>query len=604
MSTSTLDMPRLGNHLPTIDTTSYPYIFEKNVSVALQNRGFIRCNVYRPKVPDRDAKFPVLATYGPYGKDVHYLHFNPPSYAEVNPDHKSDHSAWETPTPRYWTERGYVVVRADEIGTGQSPGFLDALSAATIDSFCDLIEWASEQAWCNGKVGLLGISYFGTTQWQVAARRPKGLAAIIPWEGFSDYYRDACRHGGILSNGGLDKIWHRQIGSNQYGLPGRAARNWGDDTIEGSLSEKELEANRAMIVSEARKNKFRDEPRFASVNYNLENIEVPILSVANWGGIQLHLRGNVQGYIYAGSQFKYLRFIVGRHDLPFYYPEEVNIQHSFFDAFLKGHDRVGWSRKGAIPPVDLILRKGNVGYNNPKAEGQFLRRQENEWPIARTQYIDMFLGHYGSLSWRRPGANLPCKVQYDAFASDDSRQFVSFTSVPFEAETEVTGHIVAHLNVSVGRHRWQTTNPSDMDLFLSLRHILASGDEVFYTGTTGEPAPVTMGFLRVSLRKTNPKHPRHHPWLPHRDYLSIDTLPVVSNEVYGVDVEIWPTNVIVQKGERLVLDIGSCELAGSGIFQHDDPDDRSESTFKGFNFVHFGAGYDNYIRLPIIPNRG
>lgn len=166
----------------TVDRTSYPYIFEKNVSVSLGNGSFIRCNIYRPKTKAPGAKHPILATYGPYGKDVQYLQyvgvarilltpeltrvrsFNAPSYAEVNPDHKTGHSAWKAPTPSYWTKHGYAVVRADEVGTGQSPGFLDALSAATIDAFCELIEWASKQAWSNGKVGLLGISYFGATQ--------------------------------------------------------------------------------------------------------------------------------------------------------------------------------------------------------------------------------------------------------------------------------------------------------------------------------------------------------------------------------------------------------------------------------------------------------
>ncbi|OJJ78033.1 hypothetical protein ASPBRDRAFT_142373 [Aspergillus brasiliensis CBS 101740] len=586
----------------TIDTISYPYIFEKNVSVPLKNGSFIRCNVYRPKTSVPDAKHPVLATYGPYGKDVHYSHFNPPSYAEVNPDHKTEHSAWETPTPSYWTQHGYAVVRADETGTGQSPGFLDTLSTATIDAFYELIEWASEQTWSNGKVGLLGISYFGATQWQVAARRPKGLAAIVPWEGFSDFYRDACRHGGILSNG-LDTIWKRQVGPNQYGLAGRAARNRGDDTIEGSLSADELAKNRASSEDGPQKHRFRDSDRFASVNFNLEDIQVPLLSVANWGGILLHLRGNVQGYIHAGSELKYLRFIVGRHDLPFYYAEEVEIQRSFLDAFLLGQDRVGWSKKGAVPPVDLILRKGNVGFNDPKAESQFLRRKENEWPIARTQYTPMFLHPDGDLSWEKTTDLAPRKVEYQAFGDvNDGPAFVSFTSAPFDSEKEITGHIVVQLNVSVSRRRWQSTNPTDIDLFLSLRHLSSTGDEVFYTGTAGDPAPVTKGFLRVSLRKTNPQHPHHRPWLPHRDYYSTDVLPVIPNEVYTVDVELWPTNVVVQQGERLVLDIGASELPGSGIFQHNDPSDRPESVFQGNNHVHFGPNYDNFISLPIIPN--
>lgn len=55
----------------------------------------------------------------------------------------------------------------------------------------------------------------------------------------------------------------------------------------------------------------------------MADIQVPVLSVANWGGISLHLRGNVQGYLWAGSKFKYLRFVTGRHDQPFYYKECV-----------------------------------------------------------------------------------------------------------------------------------------------------------------------------------------------------------------------------------------------------------------------------------------
>jgi predicted acyl esterase len=66
--------------------------------------------------------------------------------------------------------------------------------------FFQVVEWAAEQSWSNGKVGLLGISYYTGSQWRVAARRLKGLAAIVPWEGMSDYYRDRVRNGGILSD--------------------------------------------------------------------------------------------------------------------------------------------------------------------------------------------------------------------------------------------------------------------------------------------------------------------------------------------------------------------------------------------------------------------
>lgn len=94
-----------------------------------------------------------------------------------------------------------------------------------------------------------------------------------------------------------------------------------------------------------------DDDYYASKDFRLEDIEVPVLSVANWGGITLHLRGNIEGFNHAGSRFNHLRFITGRHALPFYDDEEVETQKSFLDAFLKGKDKDGWSDLGKIPPL-------------------------------------------------------------------------------------------------------------------------------------------------------------------------------------------------------------------------------------------------------------
>lgn len=86
--------------------------------------------------------------------------FHEKSFSEVNPEHKSKYAAWETPDPVFWTTRGYVVVRADECGLGQSPGILDTMSAGTADCFTQVVEWAAKQSWSSGKVGLLGVSYY------------------------------------------------------------------------------------------------------------------------------------------------------------------------------------------------------------------------------------------------------------------------------------------------------------------------------------------------------------------------------------------------------------------------------------------------------------
>ncbi|PIG81604.1 X-Pro dipeptidyl-peptidase (S15 family) protein [Aspergillus arachidicola] len=564
--------------IQTVDTAKHSYIFAQNVSIPLRTGGLLRCNVYKPRETEEGNKYPVLVTYGPYGKDVPYEQFNPKSFAEVDSAHQTEHSAWETPTPQYWTDHGYIVVRVDESGIGQSPGQLHVKSATSIDGFCDAIEWAASQPWSSGKVGLLGVSYYAATQWQVAARQPKGLAAIVPWEGFSDFYSESLRHGGILSNKFFSMWYERQVAPNHP---------------------EELDANRHKAVMHEQR--YRDDKEISSMNFNLEDVTVPLLSVANLGGILLHLRGNVMGYLWSGSEFKYLRFIVGRHDLPFYYPEEVEIQRSFLDAWLKGNDREGWTKKGALPPVDLILRKGNVGYNNPTAEKQFLRRKEKEWPLARTQYTPIYLTADNGLQLDQPQQLAPKKLSYSALGKATASDILTFQSATFEKETEITGHIVAHLNVSVSRDHWGNS-PSDLDLFLSLRHISPSGDEISYTGSTGDPVPVTKGWLRVSLRKTDPQHPRHRPWLPYRNYYSTDVLPVIPGEVYPVDIELWPTNVVVEAGNRLVLEVSSGDTAGTGIWGHDDPIDRAEAVFNGLNHIHFGPNYANYITLPVIPN--
>lgn len=396
-----------------------------------------------------------------------------------------------------------------------------------------------------------------------------------------------------------------QVVSNQYGRPGRRAANWGPDTLEGDLSEEELVRNRQDQTIDNVNNHFRDEDYYASKEFDLADIEVPLLSVANWGGILLHLRGSVQGYMHAGSDLKYLRFITGRHDLPFYYEEEVELQRSFLDAFLKGDDRVGWSEKGKLPPVDMVLRKGDVGFNDAKAEKAYPRRIESEWPIARTQYTRYYLTPKRSLSTSAPDLKDEAKISYKALGKLDNPQLVQFTSPPFEAETEITGHVVAHLAVSASKETGEQADPpSDIDIFLTLRHISPEGKEIYYTGTAGDPVPLTKGWLRVSLRKIENQHPKHREWLPHREYRSTDVQEVKADTVYEVDVEIWPTNVVVEKGGKIVVEVASGDTQGCGIFGHNDPQDRSEKVFGGLNSLHFSGEHQNYVTLPVMPPKG
>jgi predicted acyl esterase len=393
---------------------------------------------------------------------------------------------------------------------------------------------------------------------------------MVPWEGFSDSYRDSARHGGIKSSSFFPAWWDRQIAPNQYGKPGRAASNWGDDTVEGTLSEVGLKENQGTTRPQDSVEEFADDPTFTANKVDIENIQVPFLSVGNWGGNALHLRGNVEAFTWAGSKLKYLRLITGRHDLPFYEHDSVEIQRSFLDAFLKGDDREGWMNPGEAPPVTLAIRKGDVGFNNPEGDAKFEYRAEPLWPIERTQYAKYYLCPDGTLGMTPPSTG--DTISWKAPASLTGQSLVQFTSAPFEFETEITGHIVAHLNISLTADI--PSGQNDFDVFVTLRHISNKGAEIFYTGTVGDPTPIVKGWLRASLRRIDESHRKHRSYLPRRNYLRSDVQPVVPGEIYPLDVELWPTSVVIEAGSKLVVEISSGDTQGVGIFEHNDETDR------------------------------
>lgn len=334
----------------------------------------------------------------------------------------------------------------------------------------------------------------------------------------------------------------------------------------------------------------------------MEDIQVPLLSVANWGGITLHLRGNVEGYTWAGSQHKWLRFITGRHDLPFYYLEEVEIQRGFLDCFLKDDDWAGW-KAGKIPKVSIRLRKGDKGVNDALAEKNWISRPESEWPIARTDYQQWYLSP--DLSLGRDPPSTSTVLAYKALGNLKEPQVLQFRTAAFKQETEITGHVTAHLNLSMTRHgndsSVEVDAESEIDVFVTLRHIGKDGEEILYTGAAGDAVPLTKGWLRLSLRKVDQSHPKHREYLPRRNYFSTDVLPVEPETVYDTDLEIWPTNVVVEQGGSLLFEVSSGDTQGAGIFSHDNPVDRPSSKLAGLNCIHFGGNRLNYIVLPVIP---
>jgi hypothetical protein len=115
---------------------------------------------------------------------------------------------------------------------------------------------------------------------------------------------------------------------------------------------------------------------------------------------------------------------------------------------------------------------------------------------------------------------------------------------------------------------------------------------------------VVKGWLRLSLRTVDSSDPWHRPYLPTRNYFSTDVQPVALDTPYPTDIELWPTNVVVARGNRLVLQVASCDTQGSGLFNHTHEEDRAAAKLRGWNCIHVGGEYENFLRLPIIPAKG
>ena len=176
-------------------------------------------------------KHPVILSYGPYAKGLSFQEGYKGNWArltkaapEVLEGSSNKYQNWELVDPEKWVPDGYACVRVDSRGAGRSPGHLDVWSPREAQDLYQCVEWAGTQPWSNGKVGINGISYYAMNQWQVAALNPPHLAALCIWEGSSDYYRELCRHGGILSDF-LSSWYPRQVASVQHGVGERGARS-------------------------------------------------------------------------------------------------------------------------------------------------------------------------------------------------------------------------------------------------------------------------------------------------------------------------------------------------------------------------------------------
>ena len=515
-------------------------LIERDVEIGTTAGHTVLADIYRPA---GSAPAPVIISWSPYGKH------NPAPIgviyprSGVRPEHIGELTTFEAPDPEYWVPHGYAILIADIPGTWNAVGPATYVSPEEAQDFYELIEWAGTRPWSNGKVGLSGVSYLTVSQWRVAELNPPHLAAINPWEGWSDTYREVARHGGIPESSFWPYIWER----------------WG--ASRGQIEDLERETEEHPWFDDF----------WASKASQLERITVPAWVVGSWSDQGLHSRGTLEGFRRISSPQKWLD-IHGRKKWGEYYlPENVERQRRFFDRFLKDEDN-GWEdRPAVLYEVREDYYSGTV-------------HDSTSWPLPDIRYTSFYLAPSGALTLTPPDE--PGVAEYDGRGSGLRDHRAVFEHV-FTDSTVLAGHAWAELQVSA-------PDADDMDLFLGLFKRTADGRVVgFPHYAQFDDGPVALGWLRVSHRELDPA--RSEPFLPVLAHTH--SSPMTQDGPTAVTMEILPSGTAFDRGDSLIA-----VIQGRDIFDYPPSvyARHHDTINSGRHHIHLGGEPSSRIVLPVI----
>jgi predicted acyl esterase len=516
--------------------------FDQDVAITVRDGTILRANVFGPVDEERH---PVLLSAQPYGKDAlpsrtRSGRGKPLQYrlaANDAPMSFSASTSLEAPDPAFWVPRGYVLVNVDLRGWGTSDGDPEPFNPREGDDVHDAIEWAAAQPWSNGRIGMTGVSYLAISQWTAAVTRPPSLAAINPWEGFTDAYRDFAYPGGIRENGFM--------------------RTW-------SLWQKLLRPRSPSFRRSQIDHPHRDS-WWAQRSPDLERIDVPALVCASFSDHSLHSRGSFEGYRRIASPQKWLYTHRAPKWSTYYGAEALRAQSAFFDHFLGGED----TDISDTAPVRVEIR-------DTRSHIAEVRGAE-QWPPADVRPLVLHLdADAGAL--RAGDAPLPAQRRV-------GRRGIRFAWT-LERETDVVGPMRLRVQVSAER--------PDLTLFAGIRKF-HDGREVVFEGSYGFTEDiVTRGWLRASHRAIDAS--RSTEWEAHHPHTS--SQPLERGEIVDLDLTLLPSATRFAAGDVLVLELRDHWFFPAPPILGQFPAVYARSPRQRWS-VHTGASTQASLTLPI-----
>ncbi|HWL46907.1 MAG TPA: CocE/NonD family hydrolase [Sphingomonadaceae bacterium] len=537
--------PRTAPNKPPLPPADYVreerdgLLTERNVGIPLRDGTIIFADLHRPAGAAGEADLPLLLSWSPYGKHGRSNQVFWPA-SGVRPEWLSPLTPFEGADPVFWCAAGYAVAVVDPRGAWLSGGDFHHNGIVEAEDCFDAIGWLADQPWSNGKVGMTGVSYLAAIQYLVAPLKPPALAALNPWEGFADWYREFAYHGGIPETGFLP----RASDNIQYSL------NRTEDTWANVQAHPLIDAY------------------WHSKDLDLEAIETPAYVVASWSDQGLHTRGTIEAYRRISSREKWLEVHGQKKWAHYYRPESRARQHAFFEHFLKARGTM----VPAWPRVRLEIRD---------RAGVATERLADQWPLPETRLVPLWLDAAGTLDETAPAE--AGTVRYDAI---DGRAVFDHR---FDRDTTLAGTMALRLWV-------EAEGSDDMDLFVALQKLDANGAEVGFTFYAFfDNGPVALGWLRASHRALDPvRSTPDRPFHPHDREERL-----APGDIVPVDIEIWASATRFRAGETLRVVVQGSDVYKDGLPRL--PFARHEALRnRGTHILHAGGRYDARLLIPLV----
>lgn len=575
----------------------YGMITETNVPARMRDGTVLYADVYRP---DAEGRFPVLLLRLPYGKQ----------FISDFGDHE------------FFVPRGYVVVIQDGRGRFQSEGEYYALIHEAHDGY-DTVEWCASLPYSNGKVGTIGQSYLGATQYLTATARPPHLVCAVPVSASADFHRSWVYHTGGPFVLGWQVPYAIFLARNTIDRMGLKDTLWPElrDQLQKPINFAnpltpeaykrlplaywgELLAEVAPYLKDYLAHPD-DGPYWWSINVERQhrNIDIPMLHVSSWYDIFSRdalvnftgLRSRAMTPQARGGQkvlmgpwghlFPYSRATSkGAGDIDFGPNAEIDlhdIELRFLDYWLKGID----TRIEQEPPIRLFTMGTNVW------------RDVEDWPLPNTRWTPWYLhsgggantlSGDGTLSATGPGDEPADRFVYDPddpVPTTGGNLLVLPIGVKDQREVEARPDVLVYTSEPL-RDDLEVTGPLEMVLYAA-----TSALDTDFTAKLVDVHPD--GFaqnLADGIVRCRYRHSAERP------------TPMVPGQVEELRIDLWPTSHVFFAGHRLRVEVSSSNFPRFDRNLNTGGDQATGTTWvRAEQTVRHDQAHPSHLILPVIP---